>query len=71
MQLIREYTVFEMPKRRLLALFRAGARLYKICENQNCDKYEDYQAIDSDRELMTYCLRCGRKVLRYGVEDPA
>lgn len=70
MTIISEYTFDEMPKRRLLELFRAGAKLYKICENSACDQYQQYQPISSDQELMTYCLRCGRKVLRYGVEEP-
>ena len=68
MQLINEYTLFEMPKRRLLVLFKQGATLYKICENTNCDQFQMYQPIVSDQELMTYCLKCGRKVLRYGLE---
>lgn len=70
MTVISEYTFAEMPKRRLLELFSAGAKLYKICENSACDQYQRYQPISSDQELMTYCLRCGRKVLRYGVEQP-
>ena len=68
LQIIHEYSLAEMPKRRLLALFKAGARLYKICENQACEQFEEYQEITSDQELMTYCLKCARKVLRYGVE---
>ncbi|MBW2703978.1 MAG: hypothetical protein JRF33_24420 [Deltaproteobacteria bacterium] len=69
MILIHEYSIVEMPKKRLLLLFKAGAKLFKICETKTCDKYQDYQLITSDRELMTYCLRCGRKVLRYGVQE--
>ena len=68
MRIIHEYTLEEMPERRLLELFRAGAKLYKICENQACEQYQQYQEIHSDRELMTYCLKCARKILRYGVE---
>jgi hypothetical protein len=68
MVIIHEYPIDEMPKRRLLELFRHGARLYKICENRNCDEHQRYTPILSDKELMTYCLQCGRKVLLYGVE---
>lgn len=70
MVLIREYPFDQMPKRKLLELFRKGAKLYKICENSSCDLCQKYSPITSDQELMTYCLRCGRKILRYGVEDP-
>jgi hypothetical protein len=66
--LIDEYPLDEMPKRRLLELFRQGARLYQICENPACELCHEYQPILSDKELMTYCLRCAHKVLRYGVE---
>ena len=69
MILIHEFPITEMPKKRMLKLFRSGAKLYKICENSACDKYQDYQPITSDQELMTYCLRCGRKILRYGLES--
>lgn len=69
MILIHEYGIVEMPKKRLLLLFKAGAKLFKICENETCDKYQDYQPITSDQELMTYCLRCGRKIIRYGVQE--
>lgn len=70
MELIHEFSFDEMPKRRMLELLKRGARLYKICENRACVRSEDYQPILSDRELMTYCLQCGRKVLRFGVELP-
>lgn len=66
--LIDEFPFEQMPKRRLLELFSQGARLYQICENPTCELYQEYQPILSDRELMTYCLRCAAKVLRYGVE---
>lgn len=68
MVIIHEYRIEEMPKRRLLELFHQGARLYKICENRDCDEHQRYTPISSDKELMTYCLQCGRKVLLYGVE---
>ena len=68
MILIHEYSIVEMPKKRLLLLFAAGAKIFKICENKACDKYQDYQPITSDRELMTYCLRCASKITRYGVQ---
>lgn len=66
--IIHEFPLTEMPKRRLLALFRMGAKLYKICETPGCVAEGDYTPIVSDLELMTYCLQCGRKVLTYGVE---
>jgi hypothetical protein len=69
MPIIHEFTFAEMPKRKLLQLFKQGAKLYKICENSSCDRFQEYQPIESDQELMTYCMRCGRKVLRYGVEQ--
>jgi hypothetical protein len=69
MQIITEYTFSEMPKRRLLELFRQGARIYKICENTECGQFQQYQLIDSDKEFMTYCLHCARKVLLYGLES--
>jgi hypothetical protein len=69
MNIIHEYSFQEMPKRKLLELFKKGAKLYKICENSSCDRFQQYQPIESDRELMTYCMRCSRKVLRYGVEQ--
>ena len=69
MTVIHEYPFDKMPKRRLLELFRRGARLYKICQNSTCDEFQQYTPIGSDRELMTYCLKCGRKVLLYGVES--
>lgn len=69
MILIHEHSITEMPKKRLLELHKAGARLYKICENSACDQFQEYQPILSDQELMTYCLRCGKKILRYGVEQ--
>jgi hypothetical protein len=68
MQIVHEYPINEMPKKRLLDLFKKGATLYKICENPECDFYQRYQKIITDKELMTYCLQCGRKVLLYGVE---
>lgn len=68
MGIIHEYHLAEMPKRRLLALYRKGARLYKICERSKCVAFEQYTPIKSDEELMTYCLQCGHKVLRYGVD---
>ena len=71
MTLIHEYSFAEMPKRRLLDLFRKGAKLYKLCENVYCVACGDYVPIVSELELMTYCLQCGRKVLRYGVEGEA
>lgn len=67
--IIHEYSFQEMPKRKLLELFKKGAKLYKICENSSCDRFQQYQPIESDQELMTYCMRCSRKVLRYGVEQ--
>jgi hypothetical protein len=69
MCIIHEYTFAELPKKKMLELFKKGARLYKICENSSCDEYQRYQPIESDQELMTYCMRCGRKVLRFGVEQ--
>jgi hypothetical protein len=69
MTIVHEYTFEEMPKRKLLKLFKQGAKLFKICENSSCDRFQQYQPIESDQELMTYCMRCGRKVLRYGVEQ--
>jgi len=71
MTVIHEYPIDEMPKRRLLELFRQGAKLYKICQNTSCDVCQRYTPIDDDRELMTYCLKCGTKVLLYGVESKA
>jgi hypothetical protein len=71
MTVIHEYDLIQMPKRRLLALFKQGAKLYKICGNTGCDRFGEYQPIASDQELMTYCLRCGQKVLHYGVEGEA
>ncbi len=67
-KVIQEYHLADMPKRRLLELFRQGAKLYKICENPACDFTEQYVEIKTDTEFMTYCLRCAHKVLRYGIE---
>ncbi|MCB0221284.1 MAG: hypothetical protein KDH09_16425 [Chrysiogenetes bacterium] len=68
MGIIHEYHLAEMPKRRLLDLYRKGAKLYKICENPECVAYEQYTPITSEEDFMTYCLQCARKVLRYGVD---
>lgn len=65
---IHEYHLVDMPKRRILELREKGAKVYKICENPDCDWAEQYVEIVSDAEFMTYCLRCARKVLKYGVE---
>ena len=67
---IHEYDFEELPKRKLLELFHAGAKLYKICQNTSCVMCHEYQPIVTDAELMTYCLQCGRKVLKYGLEKP-
>lgn len=66
---IHEFDLGEMPKRRLLELFRAGARLYTLCAQPGCPDQGQYVPLLSDRELMTYCLRCGSKILTYGVEE--
>jgi hypothetical protein len=69
MVIIHEYEIQDMPKRRLLELYKAGKKLYKICEYRDCEHFQEYQPIESDEELMTYCLHCTKKVVRYGVED--
>ena len=69
MTVIHEYDLFEMPKRKLLKLFHQGAKIYQICCYKKCDRYDEYQPILSDKELMTYCLRCGKKIVMYGVEQ--
>ncbi|MEW6777897.1 MAG: hypothetical protein AB1405_16480, partial [Bdellovibrionota bacterium] len=68
MHVIHEFPITEMPKRRLLDLLRRGAKIYKLCETKGCVACGDYTPIVSELEIMTYCLQCGRKVLRYGVE---
>lgn len=67
-KIIHEYHLVDMPKRRILEFRKHGAKVYKICENPDCDWCEQYVEIVSDSEFMTYCLRCARKILRYGVE---
>ena len=67
-QIIDEYSFEEMPKARLLQLLQQGARVYQICENSRCEKFNEYQPITDPGEIMTYCLRCASKVLRYGLE---
>ncbi len=67
-QLIDEYSFQELPKAKLLELLARGAKVYQICENPGCEKYNQYQPILDPGEIMTYCLRCARKVLKYGVE---
>ncbi len=66
--IIHEYHLVHMPKRRIMELRKHGAKVYKICGNPDCDWSDSYVEIVSDTEFMTYCLRCARKVLRYGVE---
>jgi hypothetical protein len=67
-QIIEEYSFLELPKSRILDLLARGAKVYQICENPACEKCNEYQAIVDPGEIMTYCLRCARKVLKYGVE---
>ncbi len=68
MTVIHEYSIVEMPKRRILGLLRRGAKVYKLCEQDGCVARGEYVEIVSELELMTYCLQCGHKVVRYGVE---